>query len=204
MYAAEAEVLTAWPRHVTGHKLTSLRKQGQTPGILFSLPHNTSQLVALDSKEITHTVGAAPASVFRECRASRSTHVLLLSPALERLLCLPADGWRALRATGQAVWKDRPGQQALHPASPWRRGGGDRLPRSGTPSPFGRALTRHTPLLLSFTLTLLCVQPRQVHRNAVTDVVENVTFLHCPPERRILVHIPVRVRSKRRSCMDSQ
>ncbi len=60
-HAADAEVLKAWPRHVTGHKLKGLRKQGQTPGILFSLPDNSSQLVALDSKEITHTVRAADA-----------------------------------------------------------------------------------------------------------------------------------------------
>ncbi|KAK9845921.1 hypothetical protein WJX81_006044 [Elliptochloris bilobata] len=37
------------------------------------------------------------------------------------------------------------------------------------------------------------VLPRQVHRNAVTDVVENVTFMHCPSERRVLVHVPVRL-----------
>jgi hypothetical protein len=53
-------------------------------------------------------------------------------------------------------------------------------------------------------LPLPCAQPRQVHRNAVTDVVENVTFVHCPPERRILVNVPVRVRRASAACMCSQ
>lgn len=34
---------------------------------------------------------------------------------------------------------------------------------------------------------------RQVHVNAVSDMVENVTLLHCPPDRRVLVDIPIRV-----------
>jgi len=56
----------------------------------------------------------------------------------------------------------------------------------------------HSEIADSLRLSLLCAQPRQVHRNAVTDVVENVTFVHCPPERRILVNVPVRVRRQRR------
>jgi len=34
--------------------------------------------------------------------------------------------------------------------------------------------------------------------------VENVTFVHCPPERRILVNVPVRVRRARAACPCSQ
>jgi len=29
--------------------------------------------------------------------------------------------------------------------------------------------------------------------NAATDVIENVTLMHCPPERRVRVNIPLRV-----------
>jgi len=75
-------VLKAWPRQVTGHKLKGLRKQGQTPGILFSLPDNSSQLVALDSKEITHTVSAAGGGfAWLRCNAFSAAHGLLAGPA---------------------------------------------------------------------------------------------------------------------------
>lgn len=37
------------------------------------------------------------------------------------------------------------------------------------------------------------VQPRVVHINSVSNVVENITFMHCPPERRIKVPVPVQV-----------
>eukprot|EP00884_Botryococcus_braunii_P007267 jgi/Botrbrau1/16541/Bobra.0327s0008.1 len=37
------------------------------------------------------------------------------------------------------------------------------------------------------------VLPRQVHMNAVTGVIENVNFLYCPPEKWVVVPIPVKV-----------
>ena len=44
-----------------------------------------------------------------------------------------------------------------------------------------------------------CVFPaqgRQVHLTADTDAIENVTFIACPPERRVRVDIPLRVRMR--------
>ena len=35
-------------------------------------------------------------------------------------------------------------------------------------------------------------QTRTVHRNAVTDMVENVAFMHCPPERKVTVPVPIK------------
>lgn len=65
-------MLDAWPRSVTGHKLSGLRKEGRTPAILFSLPQNTSQLLALDSQDVSSLVRAAgfarQAKVRPECR----------------------------------------------------------------------------------------------------------------------------------------
>ena len=52
-------MLDAWPRSVTGHKLSGLRKEGRTPAILFSLPQNTSQLLALDSQDVSSLVRVA-------------------------------------------------------------------------------------------------------------------------------------------------
>lgn len=37
------------------------------------------------------------------------------------------------------------------------------------------------------------VQPRQVHKNAVNGIIENVNFLFCPPERLVVVPVPVKV-----------
>ena len=37
------------------------------------------------------------------------------------------------------------------------------------------------------------MQPRVVHINSVSNLVENITFMHCPPERRVTVAVPVRV-----------
>jgi hypothetical protein len=37
------------------------------------------------------------------------------------------------------------------------------------------------------------MQPRNVHVNAATDVVENITFMHCPPERTVKVDVPIEV-----------
>lgn len=39
----------------------------------------------------------------------------------------------------------------------------------------------------------LPVLPRVVHINSVSNVVENITFMHCPPERKIKVPVPVQV-----------
>ena len=38
------------------------------------------------------------------------------------------------------------------------------------------------------------MQPRVVHVNSVSNLVENITFMHCPPDRRITVPVPVQVR----------
>ena len=43
---------------------------------------------------------------------------------------------------------------------------------------------------------LVCLQPRLLHVNAVTDAVENVTFMHMPAERRAVFEVPVRVRCR--------
>lgn len=40
---------------------------------------------------------------------------------------------------------------------------------------------------------ILCVQPRVVHINAVSNVVENITFMYCPPGRQVSVPVPVQV-----------
>lgn len=34
---------------------------------------------------------------------------------------------------------------------------------------------------------------RQMHLTAATDEIENVTLLHCPPERKVRVNIPLKV-----------
>lgn len=44
------------------------------------------------------------------------------------------------------------------------------------------------PPLLNWSL-----QGRQVHLTSTTDAVENVTLLHCPPDRRVRVEVPLRV-----------
>lgn len=38
-----------------------------------------------------------------------------------------------------------------------------------------------------------CMQPRVVHINAVSNLVENITFMHCPPGRQVSVPVPVQV-----------
>ena len=38
-----------------------------------------------------------------------------------------------------------------------------------------------------------CLQPRVIHINAVSDVIENVTFMWCPPERLVEVEVPITV-----------
>ncbi|KAK9798532.1 hypothetical protein WJX73_010550 [Symbiochloris irregularis] len=37
------------------------------------------------------------------------------------------------------------------------------------------------------------VLTRTVHRNAKTDMVENVAFMHCPPERKVEVPVPIKI-----------
>ena len=37
------------------------------------------------------------------------------------------------------------------------------------------------------------VQPRMIHMNAKTDVVENVTFMYCPADRQVQVAVPIKV-----------
>lgn len=37
------------------------------------------------------------------------------------------------------------------------------------------------------------VLPRVVHINSVSNLVENITFMHCPPGRRVVVPVPVKV-----------
>ena len=37
------------------------------------------------------------------------------------------------------------------------------------------------------------LQPRLLHMNAVTDAVQNVTFMHMPPERRAVFDVPIEV-----------
>lgn len=32
-----------------------------------------------------------------------------------------------------------------------------------------------------------------MHLNAATDEIENVTFVHCPPDRKVRVNVPLRV-----------
>lgn len=39
----------------------------------------------------------------------------------------------------------------------------------------------------------LPVLPRVIHINSVSNMVENITFMHCPPERQVTVAVPVRV-----------
>ena len=34
---------------------------------------------------------------------------------------------------------------------------------------------------------------RQVHMNAATDEIENVTLMHCPPDRQVRVQVPLRI-----------
>lgn len=38
----------------------------------------------------------------------------------------------------------------------------------------------------------MCAQTRTVHRNARTDMVENVAFMYCPPERKVEVPVPIK------------
>ena len=42
-------------------------------------------------------------------------------------------------------------------------------------------------------LVLLCVQPRMLHVNSVSDAIENVTLMYCPPDRRVKVEVPLKV-----------
>ena len=37
------------------------------------------------------------------------------------------------------------------------------------------------------------LQPRLLHMNAVTDAVQNVTFMHMPEERRAVFDVPIKV-----------
>lgn len=37
------------------------------------------------------------------------------------------------------------------------------------------------------------VQPRILHVNAVSDEIENVTLMYCPPDRRVKVEVPLKV-----------
>ncbi|CAL8468428.1 g7968 [Coccomyxa elongata] len=37
------------------------------------------------------------------------------------------------------------------------------------------------------------VLPRLVHINATTDEVENITLMHCPPERIVTIAVPIKV-----------
>ena len=37
------------------------------------------------------------------------------------------------------------------------------------------------------------LQPRILHRDPVTDAVENLTLMYCPPERRVTVPVRIKV-----------
>ena len=52
------------------------------------------------------------------------------------------------------------------------------------------------PLLISQNfadLGLPFVQPRMLHVNSVSDAIENVTLMYCPPDRRVKVEVPLKV-----------
>lgn len=42
-------------------------------------------------------------------------------------------------------------------------------------------------------MVLLCLQPRILHVNSVSDAIENVTLMYCPPDRRVQVEVPLKV-----------
>ena len=41
----------------------------------------------------------------------------------------------------------------------------------------------------------IVLQPRIVHRDAVTDEVENITLMHCPLQRTVKIPVPVQARA---------
>ena len=48
------------------------------------------------------------------------------------------------------------------------------------------------------------LQPRLLHMNAVTGAVENVTFMHMPPERRAVIPVPIQVCFLWDACVRTQ
>ena len=93
-------MLDAWPRSVTGHKLSGLRKEGRTPAILFSLPQNTSQLLALDSQDVSSLVRVASLGRPSGARVSALAVApvaacLMRSGTLRRSRSLAAQAWPA-------------------------------------------------------------------------------------------------------------
>lgn len=44
------------------------------------------------------------------------------------------------------------------------------------------------------------VQPRIMHRDALTDEVENLTLMFCPPDRVVTVPVRVKVRNDEESA----
>ena len=131
----EDTVLIAQLRPESGSRSAArLRKQGQTPGTLFSLPGEQTLLVSFDTKEISN-----------------------------RLHKLGRTGW------------------ACHVFS---------IQIQDT-SPTATATT--TPTTPTTTNSPFPALGRQVHIDAVTDEIENVTFIHCPPDRRVKVNVPLHV-----------
>ncbi|KAL3150318.1 hypothetical protein ABBQ32_000165 [Trebouxia sp. C0010 RCD-2024] len=116
--SATPEILEASYRDETGrHTCKRLRKDGRTPAIIFSMPHNENKLISISANDATNMV----------------------------------------RIHGR----------------------------------MGLAAQRFVVNLGDEQLPVL---PRVVHINAVSNLVENITFMHCPPERRITVPVPVQVR----------
>lgn len=60
----------------------------------------------------------------------------------------------------------------------------------------------HDTLTISLKACRSCfcwLQPRLLHMNAVTDAIQNVTFMHMPPKRRAVFDVPIEVWTNRTS-----
>lgn len=159
-----------------------VRREGYTPAFVFSLPGETSEPIAIDTLTVNRLLKRVgrmgfAATVFDLTVEHR---VVGAEPALSEgpwdVLGRreprpePGAGLKIAVEAGLAVESEVAGAGEAEPAA----AGEAAAPPSSTSS------------------TTLRVLGRQVHVNPVTDEVENLTFIPCPPSRVVRVDVPIR------------
>ena len=167
-----------------------MRKAGRTPGILFSLPGDASILLSMETKQVNALVGVAgfPPAVFHmyACILDMQPHVGKNDTSLTAtvLMQLRTHEKSGLLSQIFSLHLERDhSEPSIFPV----------LVRTDQSFNWvtlaSRASLREVALLKSpYTL-----QPRILHRDPVTDAVENLTLMYCPPERRVMVPVRIKV-----------
>lgn len=165
--------LSAVLRSTEGRRHTKrVRREGFTPAFLFSLPGETVEPIAIDTLTVNRLLK-------RVGRMGFSTSLFDITVEHRVVGSEPA--------LGEGPW-DALGRRAPRPEA----GAGLRAAVEA-----GLAVESEVPSGgeggEGVTSTTLRVLGRQVHVNPVTDEVENLTFILCPPSRVARVEVPIRL-----------